>query len=189
MKKNIIVKLCLATFNYNLLIVNKIFKLAQYLPRVKSIQQVSEHKLFQILMYIKALFGFIESTTGIILLIAGSRSLTRFVQWIFGQELLRDPTDPIGNFFMNLAQTLSLRMHIFFGVYLIVHGFIHVSVVLALIHKKRWAFKLAGIVLTLFMMYQIYQLIRSFSIVLFIFTIIDIIILSLLKVEYDRLKK
>ena len=155
---------------------------------MKDIHKISEHKLFQSAVYFKGIFGIIESLTGMFLLFFGSRSLNRIVQRVFGQELLEDPSDPIGNFFMNLANKLSLRMHIFFGIYLIVHGIVNIAVVFALIHKKRWAFPMAGIILLLFVVYQVYQLVRSFSILMLVLTAIDIVILSLLKVEYDRLK-
>ena len=155
---------------------------------MKFVHKISEHKLFQSLIYIKGIFGIFEALTGIVLLFMNSRSMTRFVQWLFGEELLRDPTDPLGNFFMNLAQTLYLKIHIFFGIYLIVHGIVHIAVVLSLVHKKRWAFPIAGIILAIFIFYQIYHLVKSFSVIMLVLTILDIMILSLLKIEFDRIK-
>jgi len=156
---------------------------------VNRISKITEHKLFQTVVYLKGIFGVLEAAAGIVVLTVGSKSMTRLVEWIFGQEILEDPNDFFGNFFMNLARNLSLKIHIFFGIYLIVHGIVHIAIVFALIHKKLWAFPIAGIVLSLFMIYQIYQIIYSFSILLVILTAIDLIILSLLKFEYDRLKR
>ena len=162
---------------------------------MKNINRITEHKVFQFSIYVKAIFGLIESITGLILLIAGSRSMTRAVQWVFGNELLEDPHDAMGNFFMNLANNLSLRMHMFVALYMIVHGIAHIMIVLALLYRKRWAYGIAGIMLSLFVLYQIYQIIHqiihanTFSILLTILTIIDVIIISLLRIEYKRIPK
>jgi uncharacterized membrane protein len=156
---------------------------------VKFIHKITEHRLFQTVVYLKGVFGIIEAAAGMLLLIAGSRSLARFVEWIFGNELLEDPSDPIGNFFINIANNLSLKMHIFFGIYLLVHGLVNIGIVFALVHKKRWAFPMAGAILILFVIYQAYQLLRSFSMTIMVLTFIDLIILSLLKIEYSRSKR
>jgi len=156
---------------------------------VNRISKFTEHKVFQSVVYIKGIFGVLEAAAGILLLIVDSKSLSRLVEWVFGQELLEDPHDFFGNFFMHIAKNLSLKMHVFFGIYMLVHGIVHIAIVFALIHKKLWAFPVAGIVLSLFVVYQIYSIIHSFSILIIVLTIIDLIILSLLKFEYDRLKR
>jgi uncharacterized membrane protein len=151
----------------------------------RYIRRVIEHKVFHTGLYIKAIYGFLESIAGIIVLFASQRMITRFVQFIFGQEFIEDPHDLFGSFFLNLANNLSVRMHVFIGLYILVHGLVNIALVLALIHKKRWAFPAAGALMGIFVIYQIYTICFTFSLLMIFLTITDLIILALLKFEYD----
>jgi uncharacterized membrane protein len=71
---------------------------------------------------------------------------------------------------------------------MIIHGLVAIAVVIALVHKKMWAFPAAGILLVLFIIYQIYRLTLAFSLILLILTLIDIAIIFFLRYEYRRTK-
>ena len=162
--------------------------MSSHISHKKLSKKISEHKLFLSGIFIKGVFGILESIVGIFLLIAGTRPSSRVAQYIFGHEVISDRTTIIGSFLLRIAHNLSLKMHIFVGSYMIVHGIVNIGMVLALVYKKLWAFPIVGILLALFLVYQIYQLVHVFSIILLLLTIADVIILSLLKIEYDRLK-
>ena len=155
----------------------------------RFITRVLEHKIFQASVCVKGIYGLLETLAGIIILIISQRSITRFAQMLFGHELLEDPRDFFGNLFMNAATNLSVRMHIFVGIYIIVHGLANVGIALALYYKKRWAFPTVGVLMVLFIIYQIYTVVHTFSIVMILLTITDIAILSLLRFEYNRTYK
>jgi len=155
----------------------------------RYIKKVTEHKIFQAGLYVKGIYGILESIAGIITLLVSQRTMTRLVQFIFGQELIEDPHDFFGSFFMNIASNLSVRMHVFIGLYILVHGLVNVGMVLSLVHKKRWAYPAVGILLGIFVIYQIYTIFHTYSLLMIILTITDIIILALLKFEYDWQKK
>ncbi len=151
--------------------------------------RILEHKIFQVGVIIKGIYGLLESIAGLFVLLISQRSITRLAQLILGQELLEDPKDIVGNFFMNLANNLSMRMHVFIGLYILVHGIVNIGIALALYYKKLWAFPVVGVLMAIFIIYQIYTLIQVFSLVMVLLTIVDIALLSLLHFEYERQKR
>jgi uncharacterized membrane protein len=153
---------------------------------MKLQSRILEHRIFRLGLIMKGVYGIVETALGVFLLSAGSRSLTRVVQFIFGYELIEDPNDFFGNLFMNIARNLSLQMHIFISLFLILHGLISIGIVMALVYKKRWVFPIVGTVLVLFIIYQLYQIVLTLSVFMIALTLIDMILLGLLKFEYDE---
>ena len=131
----------------------------------------------------------LEAIAGIFLLLISHKYITKVVTAMFGQELIEDPKDFLGNFFMHLANNFSLRMHIFIGLYMLVHGLVNIGIVVALTHKKLWAFPIVGGLLVIFIIYQVYMVIHKFSIIMILLIIIDLVIISLLRFEYLKQKE
>ena len=154
----------------------------------RTITKVLEHKIFQYSLYIKGIYGLLETIAGIVLIFLSSKNISSIVQAIFGQVLVRDPDDFIANLFMNAAKNLSLHLHQFISLFMIVHGLINIGIVLALLHKKLWVFPIVSSVLGLLIIYQTYHFVFNHSLTLLIITFVDIIIFGLLGFEYHRLK-
>jgi uncharacterized membrane protein len=153
---------------------------------MKRVYQVLEHKIFTISMYIKRIYGIIECGIGTILLFLNSKQMISVVQILFGHELIEDPKDFFGNILMNAASNMSLRMHEFISLYILIHGLLNVGLVLALMTKKKWAFPIAGGIIGIILLYEIYQFFHGHSITLLALIIVDICILLLLHFEYKR---
>jgi uncharacterized membrane protein len=152
------------------------------------VSKVLEHKIVQTLIYVKGIIGVLEALAGIIMLMIGPNTLSRFVGLLFDYDL-EDKENFVSKFLYDAANNLSMRMHIFIALYMIVHGIVFIAVVFALIYKKIWAFPIAGTMLGLFIIYQIRELSRAFSLTMMILTIVDILLLILLTFEYIRLRK
>ena len=60
------------------------------------------------------------------------------------------------------------------------------GLVIALWMKKLWAYPLTGIVIVLFALYQVYLLVVTHSLFQLFLTILDVVILLLLRFEYRR---
>jgi uncharacterized membrane protein len=114
--------------------------------------------------------------------------MTSIVQRIFGNELIEDPSDVLGNLFMNFAHSLSLRLKAFLAIFMIAHGLINIGIVLALMHKKLWVFPIVSSLLALLITYQTYMFVHNHSITLLIITFVDVVLFGLLGVEYHRLR-
>ncbi len=147
-----------------------------------------DYKLAKFLVYFKGIFGIIELIIGIGLLIVGPKALNKYMLWLVEFEPFDKPNKVIDITTQFIADHILGSLHTLIALYMIVHGLVFIAVVIALVHKKLWAFPTAGIILSLFIIYQIYRLTLTFSLILLIFTLIDITIIFFLKYEYKRVK-
>jgi len=145
-----------------------------------------DHKLARFLVYFKGIFGIVEFITGIVLLLVGRKSLNNVMLWILNFEPFEDHPKLIDGTTRFITNHVLGNLHTLIALYMIVHGIVAIAVVLALVHKKLWAFPVAGIVMALFILYQMYSLAMAFSLLLSILTIIDIAIIIFLRYEYGR---
>lgn len=151
-----------------------------------SPKKIMDYKLAKTIIYAKGIFGIIELIIGIILFFSGPKALNKYTIWLLDFEPLNHSdkiTDYTTQFVVN---TILGDMHTLISLYLITHGLVFITVVIALVHKKLWAFPTAGIVLIGFILYQLYELATAFSILLLIFTLLDLMIMVFLRYEYKR---
>ena len=147
------------------------------------------HDLFKIGIIIKGIDGLLELIGGFILISIKSDSITKIIQSIFQHEIAQDPTDLIANYFIQLSHNLSISTISFAAIYLIIHGSIKIGLFSGLWFKKLWAYPLAGILLSLFVIYQSIRFFNTYSVFLLFLTLVDILIIVLLRFEYKRLKR
>ena len=145
------------------------------------------HELFLVGITIKGIDGVLELVTGITLFFTKSSLIVKVLQAIFHHELLHDPTDLVANYLIHTAQSLSINTLTFISIYLTIHGIIKIGIFLGLWYKKIWAYPIAAIVLSLFVIYQSVRIYRNHSIILSFLTLIDIMILVLIRFEYKRI--
>ena len=142
--------------------------------------------IFEIGIFIKLINGILELIGGMILLFIQPASISKVIGFFANNELIEDPKDVIANYFMHLSQTISVRMQVFAGIYLIIHAIINIGLFTLLWQKKKWAFPLAGSILTILIAYQVYLITQTYSMILIVFTLVDVVILALLRFEYVR---
>jgi uncharacterized membrane protein len=144
------------------------------------------HTVFRISILLKGIGGLLELISGFLLFFSSLGSLSRAVINFFSRELIEDRTDIIANLLIGLVQNFSSDTKAFIALYLVIDGLINVGLVVALWRKKQWAYPAAMVALSLFIVYQVYKLFLSFSYYLLFLTLIDIIIILLLRFEYKR---
>ncbi len=147
------------------------------------------HALYLIGIVIKSMDGILELLGGFILFAIKSDSMVKIVQTIFRHELIQDPTDILANYLIKASHTVSFSTLSFAAVYLMIHGFIKIGLVTGLWFKKLWAYPLAEIALAIFVIYQLIRFSRTHSLILILLTVLDIVILLLVNIEYKRVKK
>jgi len=145
-----------------------------------------DHKIAKFLVYFKGIFGIIEFITGIGLLLVGRKVLNNVLVWILNFEPFEDHPQFANGTTRFITNHVLGNLHTLIALYMIVHGIVAMAVVLALVHKKLWAFPMAGIIMALFLLYQMYSLAMTFSLILMILTLIDIAIIIFLRYEYRR---
>lgn len=144
------------------------------------------HSVFRISILLKGIGGLLELVSGVLLFFSSLDALSRAVINFFSRELIEDSTDIIANFLIKLVQHFSVGTKTFIALYLVIDGLINVGLVVALWRKKLWAYPVAMIALSLFIVYQVYKLSLSFSYYLLFLTLVDVIIILLLRFEYKR---
>ncbi|USN45573.1 MAG: DUF2127 domain-containing protein [Candidatus Woesearchaeota archaeon] len=147
------------------------------------------HNIFLVSIVIKGVDGLLELIGGVFLLFFKNNALQQSVQFLFQHELSQDPTDTLARSLVSLSQKLSMETVSFIAVYLVLHGLIKLGLVAGLWYEKKWIFPLAGVVLTLFVVYQLMRFASNHSLFLLILAILDILILVLLRFEYQRLTR
>jgi uncharacterized membrane protein len=147
-----------------------------------------DHKIARILVYFKGIFGIIELITGFGLLLLGRKSLNNVMLWLVELEPFENHPRLMDSTTRFIANHVLGSLHTLIALYMIVHGLVAIAVVIALVHKKLWAFPVAGTLMTMFILYQIYRLAEIFSIFLLILTLIDVALIFFLRYEYKRVK-
>lgn len=147
------------------------------------------HDAFWIGIVFKALNGILEVASGIALLSISSQSIVNLVYTIFHEELTEDPTDWLAHFILREALNLSPGMKLFAIIYLLIHGLIKLVLVGAIWRSRLWAYPLAGVVFSMFVVYQVYRFAYTYSIVMLLLTVVDLVIIALLFPEYGRVKQ
>ena len=144
------------------------------------------HYLFELGVSLKFLNGVLEVVGGILLFFSTPQSLSRLATTLLTSELLEDPKDLVANALLHAVHRLSPNAQLFASVYLLVHGLVKVGLVIALWKKKLWAYPLAGVILVLFTVYQMYLFFHSGSLLQVFLTVVDVVILLLLRSEWKR---
>jgi uncharacterized membrane protein len=131
--------------------------------------------------------GVLEFVGGLVFLFLTHGALEKYARIVFKGELAEDPHDIIANYLINLAAHTSRSTEFFAAIFLLVHGAIKISIVTGLYLRKLWIYPLAEIVLSVFVVYQLYRFSHTLSVLLIFLSIIDIFIIFLIRTEHKRL--
>ncbi len=147
------------------------------------------HSSFEIGMFIKGIDGVLEVIGGFLLLLVNPARLNRMVVLFTQHELSEDPNDKFVTFLINTSHNFSVSSQHFGVFYLLSHGIVKIILVYLLLKKKFWAYQLSIVFLTIFVIYQIYRYLYSYSVWLIILSIFDILMIWLTWIEYNRINK
>jgi len=145
------------------------------------------HRVFWIGIIFKAIDGLLETAGGFLLLTVGSETLSGFAYVLLRPELVQDPNDWLANHLLVWVFHLSTDSRVFAIAYLLVHGLIKLVIVAAIWFSQLWAYWLAGIVFSLFVVYQMAHFAVTHSVMMLFLTGVDLVIIALLPPEHRRL--
>ena len=146
-------------------------------------------KMFTVSLLLKGLDGLLELIGAVLLLVIPTISINNLATFLTQHELNQDPHDFIASHIMVAAHHLSSSSTLFGATYLFLHGTVKVTLVVAVLKGKLWAYPWMIGFLMLFTGYQIYRLTYTFSIGLMLLTVFDIFIIILTWLEYNRHQK
>lgn len=147
------------------------------------------HRLFRLGVWLKGLDGILELVGGALFLLVSSSQLSRLVATLTQHELNEDPRDFIANLLRQGVSHLSHNTKLFGSLYLLAHGLIKIILVAGLLQNKYVVYPIALIILSGFILYQIYRLSIGFTLGLCLLTILDVVIVLLIWNEYRHVKR
>lgn len=153
--------------------------------RKVSIKKIID-RTFEIGILIKSFFGFFEVLTGIIFAISDRFIMNNFIILMAQQEIADDPNDFVANFLIKSASSIANGSQIFAVIYLIFHGVVNISLAIALLKNKIWAYPWAMAGFGFFIIYQVYRYFHTHSFLLLLLTLFDIFIIFIILLEYRR---
>jgi uncharacterized membrane protein len=146
------------------------------------------HVLFNLGVIGKGIDGVLEIVGGVLLFFVSPDSIHSLIQVLTQHELSQDPRDQIANYLLNSTHHLTKGVMIFAAAYLLWHGAVKVGLVVALLLKRRWAYPAAIVAFSLFLVYQLYRYTHTHSPALLALSIVDVFVIILTWIEYERLK-
>jgi uncharacterized membrane protein len=153
------------------------------------VKQKNIDRLFKASLMVKAVDGFLETAGGVLLLVVSPSTLNSIVAFLTQHELAEDPRDFLANYLTHLASTLSTNTLMFAAAYLLVDGGLKIFLAVAVLEKKAWAYVPALLFLSAFIVYQLYRFLYSFSLLLLLLALFDVVVALLVWREYERSSK
>jgi uncharacterized membrane protein len=149
-----------------------------------SLSQKNWRRFFQLATIIKGIDGILGMAAGTILLFISKARLNKDFATLVGGELFEKPRDFLINYVYQLLQHLSIATKTFAGIYILVHGFLNVVLVIGLYKEKLWAYWWAIGLVGAFIIYLLYRFIYTHSGGTAILMAFDIIFVLLAWHEY-----
>ena len=147
------------------------------------------HRIFQVSVLLKGAHALIECLGGIALALVSTSSIANFVNAITQDELIKDPNDFVATHLLTMAQNFSVQTQHFYAFYLLSHGLVKVALVVGLLKEKLWAYPASLIVLTFFVLYQLYRFSYTHGLGLIFLTLFDIVVMGLIWHEYGLMRR
>jgi len=145
--------------------------------------------IFQFSMLWRIFYGILKILSGFILFRIVTLEPFSPLFRIGKHSFFFHPDNFIIEFINSYIHRLSISTAIFISFYLIFWGFVDAFLSYFILKKQIWAYPFSLVLIFLFTVYEIYRFSYTHSPVLFIVIIVDIIILLVIKKEYDILKK
>lgn len=145
--------------------------------------------LFRVSVLLKGLDAILEIAGGIALWAVSPGLIVRVVEMLTQDEIVEDPHDFVASHLRHAASQFSLTSEHFMAIYLLGHGIVKIFFVAALLKNKRWAYPVTIIIFGGFVVYQIYRLTFTGSAGLIALTVVDLIVIWLIWLEYRAVRR
>jgi uncharacterized membrane protein len=146
------------------------------------------HRLFRVGVILKGIDAVLEVIGGVILLIVPSDAISRLIVTVTQYQLIQNPN----NLFAKLAEKgveVANESQLWAGLFLLSHGLVKVLIVVGMVLKKLWAYRIGLVVFAGLVIYQICDVLKTHSLGLLALTVLDFIFILLGWREYRQLKR
>lgn len=146
-------------------------------------------RLFEVSLWLKAVFALIEVLGGIAAYFLSHELLVLIASVITQGELAEDPHDLVANYLLQATERLPISGQHFAALYLLGHGIIKLWLVIGLLRRRLWYYPTALVAFALFIVYQVYRFAFTQSLWLLAVTAVDLIVVVLTWHEYRYLRR
>ena len=144
--------------------------------------------LFHFSMWWRIFYGSIRIVLGFVLLKMVGTPFTEIFYSLMSHEITEDPKDAIFQMLYSIIEDHSFTVTYFIAAYLLFWGVIDVALSILLLRHKLWAFHTSMVLITLFILYEMYRVTHTHSFILILVIIVDLVILYLINDEYHALR-
>jgi uncharacterized membrane protein len=150
-------------------------------------------RLFKIAVVLKGIDGGVQLLGGLLLIVVPPAAITGLANAVITRDLLGDPNGTLAQHLQTAASNFAGGggggTRLFAIVYLLAHGVIKLGLMWALLRKILIAFPIGVVVLTGFVVYEVWRAVHTHSIALPIFAALDAVIIVLVIREYLKLRR
>jgi uncharacterized membrane protein len=146
------------------------------------------HSLFRVGVVLKGIDAALETAGGLILLIVPPDKIGQFIASITQYQLIQNPN----NLFAKAAEKsieVTTESHLWVALFLLSHGSVKLLIVVGMILKKLWAYRVGLVAFSGLVIYQICHYLKTHSSGLLILTGLDLVFIFLAWREYRQLKQ
>lgn len=155
---------------------------------METIEEIREersiYELFRFSVILKGLISVAEVIAGIAFLFITPSLVQALAALLTHAELASEPYDFIASHIIATAEQYTSYTSKFLSVYLLSRGLVKSFLIWALLRNKLWAYPASLIVLSLFVLYQLYQIITEYSWIVVGITLFDLVVMYFIWREY-----
>ena len=142
--------------------------------------------LFDLGLILKAINGALEVIVAGIILAIPRTFVVQLVNFATAGELTEDRSDVVAYVLRSIAHSFSVSNHSLIALYLFMHGFIKIVLVIGIFAGKRLAYILFVIALGIFGAYEVYLGVLRHDFLLEVLGAFDFLLLILTAYEYQQ---
>lgn len=145
--------------------------------------------LFRISMWWRIIYGVFRVFLSTILFKLVGTPFSELFYRLMSHEEVQRPSDRVFQFIYEVLQNHSFTITYFVASYLLFWGIVDIFLSISLLRHKLWAFPISLTLITFFVLYEMYRITYTHSIILLWVIIIDIVIALIINREYKVLKE
>ena len=146
-------------------------------------------RLFRVAMVVKGLDGLIELVGGITLLLVSQAEVQKVIAAVVTRDLLGPPDGSLARHFVAGTAEFASGDRTFAVAYLLLHGVLKIGLVVALLRHWLPAYPVAIVVLSAFVVYEVYRATQTGSVLLPVLAVVDVAVITLVVREYRALRR
>ena len=145
-------------------------------------------KTYEIGIVLKGIDGILELLGAALLIFIPAHDFASFARWVTDVEAGSSRHGFISSHILQLGHDLAQGHNLFAILFLLTHGIVKVVLVACLLRQKLWAYPFGLAALTLFLAYQLYEMIMRPTFGMGFLTVLDAIIIWLVWREWQQVK-